>query len=259
MTATATPNKPAVDPAVNEPSPAGDPSGTKLELKGVDAGYDESLILRDVDIKVPESQVVALLGRKGVGKTTTLRTIMGIVKTTSGVVSFESKSLNDVSTEKRACGGIAYVPQGRDIFSNLTVWENLKVSLSIHKKAGLAHLDEVFELFPVLKDMRNRKGGVLSGGQQQQLAIGRALLTNPSLLLLDEPTEGIQPSIIDQIEDAILYLKEKHKMSILLVEQYLDFAKAVSDRFYIMERGSVVENGSIDELTDDIIAKYLSV
>ncbi len=259
MTATATPKKPAIDPAVDEPKPASDPATAKLQLKGVDAGYDESLILRGVDIEVPQSQVVSLLGRNGVGKTTTLRTIMGIVKTSTGVVSFDSVSINDVSTERRARGGIAYVPQGRDIFSNLSVWENLKVSLSIHKKAGLAHLDEVFELFPVLKDMRNRKGGVLSGGQQQQLAIGRALLTNPSLLLLDEPTEGIQPSIIDQIEDAILYLKEKHKMSILLVEQYLDFAKAVSDRFYIMERGSVVEKGSIKELSDEIIAKYLSV
>lgn len=258
MTTTATAPKTAA-PSDAESEAAAPAIAPKLQVQGIDACYDESLILREVDLEVPQSEVVALLGRNGVGKTTTLKSTMGIVKTTSGVIRFDGESLDGVGTEKRARGGIAYVPQGREIFANLTVWENLKVSLSIHKKAGLDRLEEVFELFPVLKDMRDRKGGVLSGGQQQQLAIGRALLTNPSLLLLDEPTEGIQPSIIDQIEDAILYLKEKHKMSILLVEQYLDFAKAVSDRFYIMERGSVVEKGSIGDLSDEIIAKYLSV
>ena len=231
----------------------------KLELSGVDVFYGQSRILRGVDLTVPDGKVVSLLGRNGVGKTTTLRAIMGEAKVGEGVLSFDGKPIQTLSTEKRARGGIGYVPQGRDIFPNLTVWENLKVSLTISGKAGEERLDEVFELFPVLAEMKKRKGGVLSGGQQQQLAIGRALLTRPSLLLLDEPTEGIQPSIIDQIEDALVYLKRKHRMSILLVEQYLDFAKAVSDEFYIMERGGIVQSGEIADLSDEVIAKYLSV
>lgn len=252
---------PKPEPAKTASAEAAPATGadTKLKISNLEVSYDESLILRGVDLEIAKDQVVCLLGRNGVGKTTTLKAVMGIVKTGSGVISFDEVSINPKATAKRAQGGIGYVPQGRDIFANLTVWENLKVSLSVSKKAGWERVDEVFELFPVLKEMRGRKGGVLSGGQQQQLAIGRALLTNPSLLLLDEPTEGIQPSVIDQIEDAIIYLKEKHKMSILLVEQYLDFAKSVSDRFYIMERGSVVEKGAIAELTDETIAKYLSV
>jgi urea transport system ATP-binding protein len=154
---------------------------------------------------------------------------------------------------------LGYVPQGRDIFPNLTVEENLEVSLSISGKEGKARVEQVYELFPVLKEMLSRKGGVLSGGQQQQLAIGRALLTNPKLLILDEPTEGIQPSIIDQIEDAINTLKKEKDLSIILVEQYLDFAKAASDQFYILDRGKVVEEGKSIGLTDEIIKKYLTV
>lgn len=232
----------------------------KLELHKVHAFYNESLILRDLAMTIPGNSVVALLGRNGVGKSTTLKAIMGIVDVVEGSLSMDGTPLKGVSTEKRSVKGIGYVPQGRDIFSNLTVWENLKVSLSVHgKKAGKERLEEVYELFPVLSEMKHRKGGILSGGQQQQLAIGRALLTNPTLLLLDEPTEGIQPSIIDQIEDAIKYLKKNYQMSILLVEQYLDFAKSTSDYFYIMERGSVAEHGAIADLTDDVTAKYLSV
>lgn len=229
-------------------------------MNGVHVSYDESLILRDLELSVPSNSVVALLGRNGVGKTTVLKTIMGITDIVGGEVSLDAQALNGVNAENRSRSGIGYVPQGREIFPSLTVWENLKVSLSVHgKKGGKERLEEVYELFPVLSEMKHRKGGVLSGGQQQQLAIGRALLTNPSLLLLDEPTEGIQPSIIDQIEDAIKYLKKTYDISILLVEQYLDFAKACADSFYIMERGSIVEQGTIASLTDEVTAQYLSV
>ncbi|MBK1833062.1 urea ABC transporter ATP-binding subunit UrtE [Roseibacillus ishigakijimensis] len=231
----------------------------KLTLDNVHVSYDESLILRGVSFTAPANSVVSLLGRNGVGKTTSLKAIMGLVPLGEGDLTFDGQSLKGMNTEKRARAGLGYVPQGRDIFPNLTIWENLKVSLSVHGQAARDRLDEVFELFPVLAEMRERKGGVLSGGQQQQLAIGRALLTNPSLLILDEPTEGIQPSIIDQIEDAIIYLKKAGNMTILLVEQYLDFAKSVSDHFCIMERGSVVESGEISLLSDELVAQYLSV
>jgi len=230
-----------------------------LSVKDVEACYDQSRILRGVFMEIPENAVVSLLGRNGVGKTTLLKSIMGIVPVTGGSITLDQAPLGSSGISERARSGIGYVPQGRDIFSNLTVWENLKVSLSIYGKPARERLDEVFELFPVLKEMLKRKGGVLSGGQQQQLAIGRALLTSPKLLVLDEPTEGIQPSIIDQIEDAILYLKKNYEMSILLVEQYLDFAKRVSDQFYIMDRGVMLTSGSIDQLTDELIGKHLTV
>jgi len=230
-----------------------------LELKSVEAAYDQSVILRGVDLEIPPNSIVSLLGRNGVGKTTTLKTIMGLVKATAGSIDLDGADITTLKPENRARLGIGYVPQGRDIFPTMTVWENLKVSLSIYGKESEERLDEVFELFPVLKEMLKRKGGVLSGGQQQQLAIGRALLTRPKVLVLDEPTEGIQPSIIDQIEDAILYLKKTYDMSILLVEQYLDFAKAVSDRFYIMDRGAMLTGGSIDELSEDLISRHLTV
>ena len=230
-----------------------------LELKKLNVAYGQSRILRDVNMTIPKDSVVTLLGRNGVGKTTTMRGVMDIATRQSGDILMRGENINHLNTEKRARNGIGYVPQGRDIFANLTVWENLKISITIKGKEALGRLDEVYELFPVLKDMKNRKGGVLSGGQQQQLAIGRALLTMPEVLLLDEPTEGIQPSIIDQIGDAITYLKKTHNMSIFLVEQYLDFAKEISDYFYIMERGTIVKNGAINELTDEIIETYLSV
>jgi len=230
-----------------------------LSVKGLKASYDESIILRGIDMTVKPNSVVALLGRNGVGKTSLLRSIMGQMPKTEGSITFEGQSIESLRSDQRARMGLGYVPQGRDIFPNLTVQENLEVSMSISGQAGRDRLDEVYELFPVVKDMLARKGGVLSGGQQQQLAIGRAILTNPKLLILDEPTEGIQPSIIDQIEDAIHMLKKRGNLSIILVEQYLDFAKAASDEFYILDRGSVVLSGQSEALTSAVIDKHLTV
>jgi urea transport system ATP-binding protein len=228
-----------------------------LKLANINVSIGGSLILRDVAIDVPKNQVVCLMGRNGVGKTTTLRTIVGLRKPTSGSIELESKNLLPLSPDKRARAGIGYVPQGREIFPTLTVLENLKIGCVASGRAANGQLERVYELFPVLKEMLARKGGVLSGGQQQQLAIGRALLTEPKLLILDEPTEGIQPNIIDQIGDAILKLKGT--MSILLVEQYLDFAKELADAFFIMDRGSVVAKGEIGELTDEVVKRHLVV
>ena len=230
-----------------------------LSVKGLKASYDESIILRGIDMTVKPNSVVALLGRNGVGKTSLLRSIMGQMPKTEGSITFEGQSIESLRSDQRARMGLGYVPQGRDIFPNLTVQENLEVSMSISGAAGRDRLDEVYELFPVVKDMLARKGGVLSGGQQQHLAIGRAILTNPKLLILDEPTEGIQPSIIDQIEDAIHMLKKRGNLSIILVEQYLDFAKAASDEFYILDRGSVVLSGQSEQLTSAVINKHLTV
>ncbi len=230
-----------------------------LSLQEIEVAYDQSVILRGVDIEVPPKQLVCLMGRNGVGKTTTLKTALGLLSPRVGKVFLDGEDVTSMAPEQRARKGIGYVPQGRDIFPNLTVWENLQVAIVVFGKSAKDELDRVFELFPVLKEMLSRKGGVLSGGQQQQLAIGRALLTRPKVLILDEPTEGIQPSIIDQIEDTIYALKKEGNMSIFLVEQYLDFAKAVSDRFYIMDRGSVVKHGTIDQLDDAAISQYLQV
>lgn len=230
-----------------------------LSLEKVSAGYDESLILKDVDLQVGQNEVVALLGRNGVGKTTLLKTLMGLLPVRSGDIRILGESVRHMKANQRARLGLGYVPQGREIFPSLTVWENLKISLAVSGSKGNGRLEEVYELFPVLKDMLRRKGGVLSGGQQQQLAIGRALLTNPKLLIFDEPTEGIQPSIIDQIEDAIQVIKKRHNVSIILVEQYLDFAKAASDTFYILERGSIVQSGPTSRLDDQLIERHLKI
>ncbi len=250
-----------------------------LTLTHLHASYDGSRILRDVSLTVPSGQVVCLMGRNGVGKTTTLKSIVGLVRLDAGSVKLADCELAGLKPEQRARHGLGYVPQGRDIFPNLTVMENLRIGAIAQGRKINGELDRVFTLFPVLKEMTQRKGGVLSGGQQQQLAIGRALLTNPKVLLLDEPTEGIQPNIIDQIGDtikklrteglghdyvaevgdAIRKLREEGRIGILLVEQYLDFCLDVGDRFYIMDRGAIVAEGPIGHLNDDIVKQHLTV
>jgi urea transport system ATP-binding protein len=253
-----------------------------LCLSSIHVSYDGSRILRDVSLIVEPGKVACLMGRNGVGKTTTLKSIIGLVRPDSGSVKLGDTELVGLKPEARARAGLGYVPQGRDIFPQLTVWENLRIGAIAQGKKLNGEVDRVFTLFPILREMTQRKGGVLSGGQQQQLAIGRALLTNPKVLLLDEPTEGIQPNIIDQIGetikklrahgfgeddgrrveeigDAIKTLKKEGKIGILLVEQYLDFCVDVGDNFYIMDRGSIVAEGPISKLNDDIVRQHLTV
>jgi urea transport system ATP-binding protein len=230
-----------------------------LTVQQLAVSYDGSRILRGVDLEVPERSLVCLMGRNGVGKTTTLKSIVGLVRADAGSITLDGAALDGTKPDERARRGVGYVPQGRDIFPNLTVWENLKLSLVVHGAKANGQVDRVLQLFPVLKEMLQRKGGVLSGGQQQQLAIARALLTDPKVLLLDEPTEGIQPNIIDQIGETLLTLKREGKLSILLVEQYLDFCISVADTFFIMDRGAIVANGPIANLNDDMVKQHLTV
>jgi urea transport system ATP-binding protein len=317
-----------------------------LTVQSLELSIGGSRILRGVEFEVPDHQCFCLMGRNGVGKTSTLRSITGVMKPSAGKITLDGKDITKLSSEARAAAGIGYVPQGRDIFPQLTVEENLHIGAIALGKKPNGSLDRVFSLFPILKEFLPRKGGMLSGGQQQQLAIGRALLTEPKILILDEPTEGIQPNIIDQIGEAIKLLRrgghhneagllatvsqalkrakendsvpasamldeatetatvllkegiEKHpalfnrfadciealrksqpsgtvlgdeigsalqqlhgeeKISILLVEQYLDFCKELADSFAIMDRGAVVCAGTVDALTDDVVMKYLTV
>ncbi len=230
-----------------------------LEIKNLQVAISGSRILRGVNLTVPEKSVACLMGRNGVGKTTTLKTITGLLKADTGSVVLDGVALTGKSPEVRARAGIGYVPQGREIFPHLTVEENLKIGAMAQGKRLNGNLERIFELFPILKEFLPRKGGMLSGGQQQQLAIGRALLTEPKVLILDEPTEGIQPNIIDQIGDTIRALRAEGKMSILLVEQYLEFAKDLADVFYIMDRGAVVSEGPIAALTDAVVKAHLVV
>jgi urea transport system ATP-binding protein len=230
-----------------------------LTLSNISASYGGSRILRGVNLTVPANSLVCLMGRNGVGKTTTLKSIMGLVPTDAGDVTLDGQKLNGQRPDGRSRAGLGYVPQGRDIFPHLTVWENLKISLVVHGAKSEGGLERVLELFPILKEFLNRKGGVLSGGQQQQLAIARALLTDPKILILDEPTEGIQPNIIDLIGETLVKIKNEGKISILLVEQYLDFCLSIGDAFYIMERGSVVAEGPMSKLDDQVVKEFLTV
>ena len=230
-----------------------------LTLSNLSVSYDGSRILRGVNLTVPKNSLVCLMGRNGVGKTTTLKSIMGLVSPDAGSVVLDGHTLDGQKPDGRSRAGLGYVPQGRDIFPHLTVWENLKISMVVHGVKDSSQIDRVLELFPILKEFLPRKGGVLSGGQQQQLAIARALLTEPKILLLDEPTEGIQPNIIDLIGETLVKIKNEGKISILLVEQYLDFCLSIGDSFYIMDRGSVVAEGPIAHLNDDVVKRHLTV
>ena len=230
-----------------------------LRVESLNVYYGESHILRNVELEVPPGKVICLMGRNGVGKTTLLKTIMGLLPARSGRIRLGERDVTRELPYRRARLGLGYAPQGREIFPQLSVYENLLVGLDGCRNGGRKIPEEIYELFPVLKQMLSRKGGDLSGGQQQQLAIGRALVAQPTLLLLDEPTEGIQPSIIQEIEQAIRRLRERKTVGILLVEQYLDFAQRLADAFAVMEKGEIVKRGPIAELTPEVIKRHLAV
>jgi urea transport system ATP-binding protein len=229
-----------------------------LEVTGLNQSYGESRTLWDADLLLKEGKVLCLMGRNGVGKTTLLKAIMGLLKVDSGSIKIKERELAGARPDLRAAVGIGYVPQGREIFPQLTVCENLEVGLMGRPDKSTSPLGKIYEMFPVLKEMLHRRGGDLSGGQQQQLAIGRALALTPQVLILDEPTEGIQPNIVHQIGDVLLKLKDEG-MTILLVEQKLKFARRVAQEFVILDRGRTVANGPMDGLTDELVTQYLVV
>lgn len=232
-----------------------------LSVEHVSVNYGGSDILRDVSLEVPAGKVVCVLGRNGVGKTTLMKAVMGVVKTRAGVVRVAGQDISQVASSQRARAGLAYVPQGRGMFPQLSVYENLLMGFEALPggKAEPAMIDAMYDLFPVLKQMRGRVAGTLSGGQQQQLALARALVRRPKVLLLDEPTEGIQPSIMQQIAEVIGQLRSDSDMAILLVEQFLDFALQLADTYYILDTGSVVARGAIADWTHDLAHTYLAV
>lgn len=242
-------------PTLNPPSVQ-----NSLKVTGLNVYYGESHILRDVDLSVPMGKMVCLIGRNGVGKTTMLKTIMGLLPPRSGVIEFEGAPINHTTTDQRARMGIGYVPQGREIIPRLTVQENLILGQEARpgRTRSATISDEIFELFPVLKTMLDRMGGDLSGGQQQQLAIARALMGKPKLLLLDEPTEGIQPSIILDIEAAVRKIIATTGISVLLVEQHLHFVRQ-ADYYYAMQKGGIVASGDTSELSNAVIQQFLAV
>lgn len=230
-----------------------------IKINKLNQYYAQSHTLWDLSLEIKEGFCTCLMGRNGVGKTTLSKAIMGLLPIKDGEMIYEGQNISKLSSDKRAALGIGYVPQGREIFSQLTVKENLEIGL-LGNRNGLKKVPEkIYELFPVLKEMLKRKGGDLSGGQQQQLAIARALCIEPKLLILDEPSEGIQPNIVQQIGAVIDYLTKEEKITVILVEQKLPFARKHGDEFFIIDRGSVVANGSIDELNDDAVNKFLSV
>ncbi|MDP9053544.1 MAG: urea ABC transporter ATP-binding subunit UrtE [Acidobacteriota bacterium] len=230
-----------------------------LTIKTLNQFYGGSHTLWDVNLTVAPGSRMCLMGRNGMGKTTLLKCIMGLQPARSGGIDFDGRDLLGMSAEQRARIGIGYVPQGREIFSHLTVEENLRIGLGVRKNGLKTIPSRIFDLFPVLKKMMNRRGGDLSGGQQQQLAIGRALVLEPKLLILDEPTEGIQPNVVHEIGDIILRLNQEEGLTVLLVEQKLPFARRVASEFCILDKGRRAAAGAIEELTDDVVRAHLSV
>ena len=230
-----------------------------IELTSVDQKYGGTQILWDLDLRIKKGSRTCIMGRNGVGKTTLLQVIMGMLPISTGSLIINDKDMEKSSVESRPELGVGYVPQGRHIFPQLTVEENLKISLNCKRQKSKTIPEHIYDLFPVLKEMLHRRGGDLSGGQQQQLAIARALVLNPDILILDEPNEGIQPNIVQLIRDVLLKLNKVHGITIVLVEQKLPFARAVGEEFVLMEKGHVIATGPMTELTDDLVGQYLAV
>ncbi len=242
---------------------------TLLQIDGLESGYNGSVVLRDVALRVARGQVVCLMGRNGVGKTTLLKSVMGLLKAQRGALQFDGWDMTKAATDQRAVAGIGYVPQGREIFAQLTVQENLETGLEAQKARAKRHRsstrseikvpDIVYDTFPLLGKMQLRKGGELSGGQQQQLSIGRALATKPTLLLLDEPMEGIQPSVVSEIEHGLEQIKKTREIAILLVEQSLTFATQIADYYYVLDHGQIVAHGDPTQIDEAAIRRHLTV
>lgn len=230
-----------------------------LAVKQLNHSYGQSRALWDLDFSARKGTITCVMGRNGVGKTTLVKCILGLESINSGEITLGGETIHHLNTENRVRRGIGYVPQGREIFSSLTVEENLTIALGARRDKIKSVPDRIYDLFPVLKDMGSRRGGDLSGGQQQQLAIGRALVIEPDLLILDEPNEGIQPNIVQQVGDVLLQLNKDENLTIILVEQKLAFAKRLGQLFFLMDKGSCVAAGKMSALSDELISKYLAV
>ena len=234
-----------------------------LKLDNVSSSYGESKVIKNVSLEISSGKFFAILGKNGMGKTTLLKTIMGLMDKSEGEISLDETNLSKVSTNLRAKFGLGYVPQGRGILPQFTVQENMMIGSFARQKENTNDVNEdvefVLKLFPILKDFQKRRGGDLSGGQQQQLAIARALLTKPKILILDEPTEGIQPNIVEEIEDVLMKLNKDFKLTIILVEQSVGFVKKAANDFIILERGEIVEKGSASKISDNLVDKYLTI
>lgn len=230
-----------------------------LELSDVTVSYDQTPVLFNVSMAINKGEIACILGRNGVGKTTLLRSVIGLNKVMSGQIVFDADEITKTPTFKRARYGIAYIPQGREIIPYLSVLDNLKLGATANKGKSTRIPDEIFEFFPMLKQHLKRQGGLLSGGQQQQLAIARGLMSNPQMIMLDEPTEGIQPSIVQEIEDTLRRINQEKGITVLVVEQKIDFARKLAQKFYMMEKGAIVAQGSTAELTDSLVQQHLAV
>lgn len=230
-----------------------------LKLTNVSAGYGQTPVLVNIDMMVEKGDIVCLLGRNGMGKTTLLRSIIGLNKVIKGDIVFDADDITNVPTYKRSRYGIAFIPQGREIIPYLSVLDNLKLGLAASRKKLKKIPDEIFEFFPMLKQHLKRQGGLLSGGQQQQLAIARGLMCDPQIMLLDEPTEGIQPSIVQEIDETLKRINREKGVTLLVVEQKIDFAKQLAQKFFIMEKGAIAAKGKTSDLTDSLVRQYLTV